>query len=550
MSAKPPADRSAAIAKRLLIIGLDGATWDVLGPRMREGRMPRLKAFIEAGVHGILDSTKPPITPAAWTTFMTGKHPGRHGILDFEKFDVFTNQVSFNSTYEIRERTIWEMLSDKGLRVGAINVPMTYPPRQVNGFMISGFETPSTEAEFTYPRELKADILKAIPDYDYRTNWRRRPGANATEVLQDNLDYIANSWEQGVKLVTLCGERYGWDAMMVVYKLVDNLQHKTWKHIDPRFNSGHPREAEMVYDCFAKLDVALGKLFDYADEHNALVMIMSDHGHGSLEGKAQANELLRKWGYLRLKNPFTRIATRLQHMTHRLLKGKKTRFEQGARGVERELAVDWSKTRACVTHAGIYGFLYLNLRGRGPVGVVEPADYERLRDEIADRLRNATAVDRNGRSFRIFPAVHKAEQLYSCSREERPEMPDLLLEPEPGLAVVRRIRGGSAVRWLSPDRIEGTHRYEGMYALGGPGVKPGAEIRANIADLTPTALAALGVGVPDDLDGRPLTEAFARPLQIRHEAAVVSERSATTEVYDDAERRLLEQRLVDLGYLE
>ncbi len=542
--------RPGAVAQKLLIIGLDGATWDVLGPRMREGRMPHLKAFIESGVSGILDSTKPPITPAAWTTFMTGKHPGRHGILDFEKYDVFTNQVSFNSTYEIRERTIWEILSEKGLRVGAVNVPMTYPPRKVNGFMISGFETPSTDAEFTYPPELKHEILKAIPDYDYRTNWRRRPGANPTEVLRDNLDYIANSFEQGVKLVELCGARYGWDALMVVYKLVDNLQHKTWKYLDPRFNAAHPREAEMVYDCFARLDDAIGKLLAYARRHDAVVMMMSDHGHGSLEGKAQANELLRKWGYLRLKNPFTRVATRFQHISHRLLKGKKTRFEQGARGVERELAVDWARTRACVTHAGIYGFLYLNLRGRGPVGIVEPGDYERVRDEIADRLRNAMTVDRDGRSFKIFPAVHKAETLYNCTREERPEMPDLLLEPEPGLAVVRRIRGRSAVRWLAPDRIEGTHRYEGMYALGGVGVKSGAEIRANIADLTPTALAALGVGVPDDMDGRPLREAFDAPLKVRSEAAIVSERSATTEVYDDAERRLLEQRLVDLGYLE
>ena len=69
---------------------------------------------------------------------MTGKGPGRHGIIDFEKYSVADGQLSFNSTYEIREKTIWQILSDKGLRVGSINVPMTYPPHPVNGFMISG----------------------------------------------------------------------------------------------------------------------------------------------------------------------------------------------------------------------------------------------------------------------------------------------------------------------------------------------------------------------------------------------------------------------------
>ncbi len=148
-----------SLTKRVFIIGLDGATFDVLNPLMAAGRMPNLKQLIDTGTSGILYSTKPPITPAAWTTFMTGKGPGRHGIVDFEKYDVKTNRLSFNSTYEIREKTIWEMLSEKGFHVGSINLPMTYPPRRVNGFMISGFETPNTETDFTFPPELKMEII-------------------------------------------------------------------------------------------------------------------------------------------------------------------------------------------------------------------------------------------------------------------------------------------------------------------------------------------------------------------------------------------------------
>ena len=249
-----------SLTKRVLILGLDGATWDVLTPMIDAGRMPNLKRFVEQGASGVLHSTQPPITPAAWTTFMTGKGPGLHGIVDFEKYNVHTHELTFNSTFEIQEKTLWELLGAKGLRVGSVNVPMTYPPQPVNGFMISGFETPSTDVEFTYPPELKQDILREIPDYNYRTNWRRK-AFGGVDVLQANLDYICDSFSQGARLTEFCGDKYGWDVMMIVYKLVDNLQHKAWKYLDPRFNHKYPREAEMAAKCFSKLDDVLGKHF-------------------------------------------------------------------------------------------------------------------------------------------------------------------------------------------------------------------------------------------------------------------------------------------------
>ncbi|MBK9119537.1 MAG: alkaline phosphatase family protein [Phycisphaerales bacterium] len=538
-----------AVAERLLIIGLDGATFDVLNPLMAAGRMPQLQRFIAQGTAGVLYSTEPPITPAAWTTFMTGKGPGRHGILDFETYDAFNHSLTFNSTYEIREKTVWQLLSEKGLRVGSINVPMTYPPKPVNGFMISGFETPSVDAQFTYPPELKEEIFRLLPHYDYRTNWRRT-AIGRLEQLKDNLDYIAGSFDQGVKLTTHFGDRFGWDVLMVVFKLVDNLQHKAWKYLDPRYCERYPTEAALAAQCFTKLDEACGRLFEYAAQQQATVLVMSDHGHGSLDGKVQPNLLLQKWGYLKLRSPWNQGWTRAQHWWHRLTKGRVTRFEQGSRGIERDLAVDWSRTRACVMHAGIFGYLYINLRGRGPHGIVPESEYEALRDELAERLRRATVRHPNGQSTPVFRAVHKAEQLYRCPRENNPNLPDLMLSPHPGLAVVRKIRGLRAVRWCPLDRLEGTHRMEGIVALGGPLVKAGARIQGHIVDLTPTALAALGLRVPVDMEGRVLTEAFTVEPVVESEPPVQIVRKAAEPVYTDEERRILEQRLSDLGYLE
>lgn len=537
------------LTERLLIIGLDGATFDVLTPMMNAGRMPQLQRLIESGVSGILNSTKPPITPAAWTTFMTGKGPGKHGIVDFEKYDPRANELSFNSTFEIREKTIWELLSEKNLRVGSINVPMTYPPRPVNGFMISGFETPGISADFTWPRELKQDILREIPHYNYKTNWRRGAGGGLA-LLKENLDYISGSFEQGWQLTQFCGDQFGWDVLMIVYKLVDNLQHKAWKYLDPKYNHRYPQEREMTAAVFAALDSALGKLFEYAKRNDATVLIMSDHGHGSLEGKAQPNMLLKKWGYLSLRSPMTQVGQRLGYWAHRLTKGKVTRFEQGSRGIERDLAVDWRRTRACVMHAGIYGFLYVNLQGRGPVGIVAPGEYERLRDELIERFSAETMVTPDGETRPVFSEIHRAEELYGCSREDRPDMPDLLLAPQPGLAVVRKIRGGSPVRWSAESRLEGTHRLEGVFALHGPNVRRGVKVDGNIVDLTPTVLAALGLRVPGDMEGRVISEAFTIKPTIEREPPVRKIMEEHAAVYTDAERRTLEQRLSELGYLE
>jgi predicted AlkP superfamily phosphohydrolase/phosphomutase len=338
--------------------------------------------------------------------------------------------------------------------------------------------------------------------------------------------------------------------MMVVYKLVDNLQHKAWKYLDPRFNHRYPAEAAMAAQCFNHLDDSLQKLFSYAEANDACVLIMSDHGHGSLEGKAQPNLLLKDWGLLTLRSPLNQAGQRAAHWLHRLTKGRVTRFEQGSRGIDRDLAVDWTRTRACVMHAGIYGFLYINLKGRGPVGIVEPSEYEPLRDELIERLRAAKTRDRDGREIHIFPEVYKTEALYGCAREERPDLPDLLLSPQPGLAVIRKIRGSQPVRWSSESRLEGTHRVEGIVAMGGPCIRAGERIEGNIVDITPTVLAMLGLRVPIDMEGRVLENAFTVGPTIEREPPVRRETEEHGEVYSDADRRTLEKRLSELGYLE
>ncbi len=537
--------------QRVLLIGLDGATFDVLGPLMESGRMPNLKALIDGGVSGPLESTKPPITPAAWTTFMTGKGPGRHGIIDFLRYDPSTNTLRLNNNHEISHsaKTIWQILSDKHYRVGSIHVPMTYPPEPVNGFMISGFDTPHGK-DFTYPKELQADLLDRYPDYTHEKKWERKAGGGI-ELFQKNLDYIGQSFERGYDLAEYCGNRYGWDVMMVLYKLVDNLQHKAWRYLDERTRDRDSERRRRTEACFEKLDTAIGKLVAFADRNDASVLVMSDHGHGSLDGKAQPNLLLARWGYLALRNPVARARTRAGVWWNRLTRSGRNGHFSSLNHLDRDLAIHWSRSRACVLHAGIYGFLYLNIRGRQPCGIVDPADRESLRDEIRDRLLAARCRDRDGREMRVFPEVYITEDLYNCDRADHPWLPDLLLCPAPGLAVVKKIRGHSPIRWVPFSRLEGTHRLHGMLVAKGASIPAGRNIRAHIADIAPTILAGLGERVPKDMDGCVLRDLFDRPITVEYEPPQdrkVDE--AETPVLSQAQVQDVTDRLTDLGYLD
>ena len=546
---KTDSDHKKTGFNRVLLIGLDGATFDVLGPMMDQGIMPVLKSLVKSGTSGVLESTKPPITPAAWTTFMTGKGPGRHGIIDFLRYDPAKNQLVLNHNPDISQTTIWQILTGKGYKVGSIHVPMTFPPEQVNGFMISGFDTPPG-ADFTYPKELQAELLAKYPDYTHEKKWERKV-LGGHEIFARNLEYIKQSFDRGYELARFCGDRYGWDVMMVLLKLVDNLQHKTWRYLDPRYCHQDPARRQLTLDCFARLDEVLGKLKALADEKKATVMIMSDHGHGSLDGKAQPNLLLSQWGYLGLRSGLARARTRglvwwkrLRHSHNGCPSG-----QQGT--VDHDLAFDWSRTRACVLHAGIYGFLYINLKGRQPEGIVNPADFEALRDEIREKLLSARYVRRDGKERPIFPEVHTIEELYGCNRKDYPWMPDLLLVPDDGLAVVKKIRGGSPVRWIPISRLEGTHRLEGIFVASGPAVASGKKIRAHIADIAPTILAGIGERVPKDMDGQVIREVFSAPVTVRYEPPQERKlEEAETPVLTEAQLEEVTTRLGDLGYLD
>jgi predicted AlkP superfamily phosphohydrolase/phosphomutase len=192
----------------------------------------------------------------------------------------------------------------------------------------------------------------------------------------------------------------------------------------------------------------------------------------------------------------------------------------------------------------------VSLKGRQPGGLVDPSDYERVREDLITRFSRVTSKTPDGETIHVFPEIHRTEELYNCPREEQPWLPDLLLVPHPGLAVVRKIRGAQPVRWSPPHRMEGTHRVEGILIANGPHVRPGGTIHANIADVTPTILSAVGLRIPKDMEGKVLADLFDTPPSIEFEPPQTLQFAEQDEVYSEADKEALTKRLSDLGYLE
>ena len=182
--------------------------------------------------------------------------------------------------------------------------------------------------------------------------------------------------------------------------------------------------------------------------------------------------------------------------------------------------------------------------------IVKPDEYESVRDVLQRRLVEATTTTPDGSTIRVFKDVHKPEALYGCSRDGRAWLPDLLLVPHDGLAVVRKIRSGGPVRWLPRSRIEGTHRENGIFAARGKGIARGRRVNADIVDATPTLLAMLGLRIPEDMEGRAIEQLFDPPLEVERESAPEVATAAADEQYSEEDMQKITERLIDLGYLQ
>ncbi len=553
----------------LLIIGLDGATWDLLDPWIEEGRLPHLAQLRRHGVAGPLASTIPPATLPSWSTFMTGVNPGKHGVFDFTRRQFGTYEVRFvNSTFR-KAPTVWKMLSHAGRRVCVLGLPGTYPPETVNGCMISGFDTPVTtraDASFVVPPTLVPLVMESggFPFADFQefrvgTAWYRMA-----------LNRLLRGIQIKTRLAQALLRREDWDCFLLLFGESDTVAHHFWKFHDrrsPRFDPhGASEFGAAIRGVYEALDEAIGKLRHLAPD--ATVLVVSDHGFGGAGNKVvYLNRWLTQQGLQSAcwKHAQSRVAatakhfvlhtvpSRLQARAFRLNGGRwASRLESRSRFA----GIEWAKSRAFSEELNYFPSVWLNLKGREPQGTVDRRDYERVRNDVCAAALTLPDPE-HGR-----PVVRRAwrrEELYEGPWVEH--APDVILDLDVDQGYSYTCLPSATAPSARPTRVlgpgegaggklagmSGSHRPNGVFVLG-DGRRAARYLRGvQIADMTPTILDLCGVQSSAEFDGKTVAavaQTNQRPLK------PVVPRQGDERVYGEAEEGEIAARLRALGYLE
>jgi len=578
---------------RVLIVGIDGGTFDVIRPLIGQGKLPNLRALMETGSCGPLETTMPPMTFPAWNAFMTGVNPGKHGVYDFTERIPGTYKIQFINARSRRVRTIWRIASEANKRVGVMAVPVTYPPEEVNGFMISGFDAPGVDAHgdtsSMHPPELYYELKENVGDYIISSNIIKEVDAGRADLA---VDIVLKTVGRKADTAKYLYRKEPWDLFMVLFGESDLVGHHFWKYTDPRspfYHEGAPekcrRALELVYE---KIDRTVGELLDSAHP-DTVTLLMSDHGFGGSGDRVlHLNTWLEREGYLKFKTDesgghigslarelfFTKplmfakrygikyLPTRLKQEIFR----NRTEIANNMESWLRFSRIKWSQTRAYSEETPYYPTIWLNLEGREPEGMVPPAERDKMLDGIIESLyqwkdpfSGEKVVKRAYKREEIYqgPFVHKA--------------PDLIIDfnnPD-GFSYLSRPsytnKGKEPVGRLSRKEMDsmrfhnksGSHRDFGIFFAHGKQIKSSHEARGvHILDLAPTVLYLLGLPVPPEMDGRIIEDCFKaeyRPKRVERamkEEPLAPDSYEYAATYSDKEAEEIRKRLQDMGYME
>lgn len=565
---------------RVFILGLDGATFDLVKPWVTEGHLPNFARLLEEGAHGDLKSVVHPLSAQAWTSLVTGKNQGKHRIFDWRERDFTGYGYRFLNAKSRVGKTLWDLASNAEKHCIVINVPMTYPPDELNGVMISGRDTPGMDSDYTYPPTLKAELFRQLGDYVIvPDDWLHMRNGRPDEARRE----LFRELEIRFRTTTFLMKKYPWDLLMVVFCAPDGAAHFFWKYHDPEHPLHNPEQAKEYGDTLLRIyqhcDEQVGHLLERL-ENDTLLVIVSDHGQGSAGDRAiYLNVWLEEQGLLSVES-VTGLSNLLQAPRRSLISllavGKRVFDRTVSWHSQKKLTalfgdlrsgmeslylfsnIDWSRTKAYSEE--IRGNIWVNLRGRDPQGIVEPGEeYEEIRDFIIQRLSDLRDPETGDQ---IIEKVYRREELYSGPFIER--LPDLVVQVNDTPLVWKSSRTSlvkKAVRRLPKEELAkfettGGHRMNGILLLRGPGIKPGAVLkRACLFDIAPTVLYALGLPIPEDMDGRILREAFQpewlaqRPIESM-EMKVPEIDECPGYDYSEEEADKIEELLRGLGYIE
>lgn len=501
---------------RVLIIGLDGATLDLMKPWMDQGLLPTFNHLRTTGAYGPLRSTIPPYSAPAWVSICTGVNPGTHGIYDFFHTDTLTKKI-VNTTYR-KAPALWNYLTSLNKTSLIVNVPITYPPEPIQGVLISGLLTPSERSPFTYPASIKHDLTDdKLGTFEFeQVGADEVPKYLAAKYAPDKLIDMTNTSTRSHATVTqnLMKTR-NWDLAMVVFRGIDDMQHLLW------------HKPDAILKCYQQADTCLHDFITLAPD--ALIAIVSDHGFGSADRFVYPNNVLYNHGLLTTHTDprtfnsgfamsFYQKYSAALYFFVPLRKLMRTRLMQFFIPMDETKNIDFDHTTAVYPTICSGGIRITNK------DTLTTEEYEHRRDELIRIFTSLLDPDTNKP---VITKAYRWEDLYGPGAVNAPL--DVIFELDAGYGFHSAMRPLPSTQpptekiprpigVMAPpaaDEWTGDHRHHGVVFLSGPGIKPGTAITGSVLDIVPTVLAVMGLPIPEPVEGHVLASAFVTPPVIQ-----------------------------------
>lgn len=537
-------------APSLILIGIDGGTFDLIDPWVSAGRLPAIASLLR-GVRGEPVSTHPPLTPVAWSSLLSGCDPGMHGVWGFLEMAA-DHAPNFLNGGALELPTLFELLSAAGVRVGTINLPWTWPPRAVNGWWLSGPDAPAFSEEMAYPRRLYHEVCERFDGYFDRSVAPQRSGYA--------LDRLEETVAKTGAIARYLAQAHPVDLLAVAFVSTDHVQHWFWQERSVVARDGR-RVDDLLLHTWELVDREIGRFIEDTAGPRTTVMLVSDHGAGPTEGGINLARWLAEEGWLRERSVGARgrMRSACLRLGRRMLpEALRERLRGRYAGTRRAMlshllrdAIDWPGTTAfCWSD---YGSISLNIEGRFDAGCVS----EDARDGLLVEIREALAELRHPETGeRVLSAPLEPRDTYFVRHERR--APDLLVVPRDyRWEILSDFTPygpvGAARGVFGPALRQATHRLRGIFAADGPELRRGVSLcGGRIEDIAPTVLHLLGQPVPSYMTGRVLSEALephrlaARPPR-REE--VDPQLSPSKSGYSRAQAAAVERDLHGMGYI-
>lgn len=549
------------MSQKVVVLGLDGGTFRLIKPFVRQGVMPNIGKLLSKGTHRILRSTIPPVSPPAWSTFLTGTNPGGHGIFQFVEMDVkdysFSRNRLINSTL-YSGKTFIDFISKSGLKVGVVKIPFTYPPWPVNGVMIAGEPSPDWEKAHTYPPEL-AETLGRVNQGSAADFLRYN-----TEELLDHLKFDCRIRTQ-LTLDLMKKDEY--DFFMMVHNITDAAIHRFWKFTDetcPNYKPEFEKHKDIIKEVYKAADESVGKILDSIDE-DTTVLMMSDHGAARKPIYFfHINAWLKEGGYLKVNESHSPVQYLFSLMAW--LKGKtppllrqlvmrilKSYFQNRMSQFQTRAAnLKWEETKAyAVNLYSCIDGIAVNMKGRQEQGIVEPGEET---EKICRRIETDLADIRDPfTGAKIIRRIYRRHEVFQGSFADK--MPELIVEynldyrsgKQTGLPLVTKVPKTDF------DFQSGDHDPDGIFIAAGPNINSGEELPpAPIQDMAPTILHLMGLPVPENMDGSVMTDIFNKAFAEQNTVSKVSDKdfvSGEVMTLSQEDEEEMKKQLEGLGYM-